>query len=273
MMKRILNKINITGNGARLARVVYGHSYPAFAEKVSALAREKFDGIVFDTPSPLAQWRGRTHLTKEPGTIDWINGFAPRDVLYDVGANIGVYSLYAAAQKNIQVFSFEPSPFNFSTLSRNIVLNNLSKNISAFCAALSDQTILDRLHMSSVQAGAAHTGFQKAINEFGLPLNAVHEQATLGFRMDDFISLFKVPAPHHIKIDVDGAEALVVAGATETLRNTGLKSILIELPARVEGKTPAVLDLIIAAGFYIVREDHPDGDTRLSNYILKRRVI
>ena len=269
MIKRILNKINLTGNGARLAHAAYGHSYPAFAENVSTLAREQYEGIVFDTPSPLAQWRGSTHLTKEPATIDWINGFAAGEVLYDVGANIGVYSLYAA-KRNTQVFSFEPSPFNFSTLSRNIVLNNLSSNISAFCAALSDQTILDRLHMSSVQAGAAHTGFQKAINEFGLPLKAVHEQATLGFRMDDFISLFKAPVPHHIKIDVDGAEALVVSGAAATLRAASLKSILIELPARAEGKTPAVLDVIMSAGFHIVREDHPDGDTRLSNYILKR---
>ena len=88
--------------------------------------------------------------------------------------------------------------------------------------------------------------------------------------MDDFISLFKAPTPHHIKIDVDGAEALVISGAAATLLAASLKSILIELPARVEGKTLAVLDVITSAGFHIVREDHPDGDTRLSNYILKR---
>lgn len=272
MMKRILNKINVAGNGARLAHAAFGASYPSFAENVSALAREEFDGIVFDTPSSLAQWRGRTHLTKEPGTIAWMNGFSSGDVLYDVGANIGVYSLYAAAKKHVNVYSFEPSPFNFSTLSRNIVLNNLSDRISAFCAALSDKTVLDRLHMSSVQAGAAHTGFQNAVNEFGQPLHAVHAQATLGFRMDDFISLFKAQPPNHIKIDVDGAEALVVAGAAATLQNQSLKSILIELPARAGDKLPEVLNPILSAGFEIAQEEHPDGDTRLSNYILKRKA-
>ncbi len=272
MIKRILNKIDISMKGARFAHLVFGKSYPAFAENVSILARQKFGGIVFDTPSPLAQWRGRTHLTKEPGTIAWINGFDNGDIFYDIGANIGVYSLYAAVEKNAKVYSFEPSPFNFATLSRNIVLNNLSENIHAFCAALSDKTVLDCLHMSSIQAGAAHTGFQTALNEFGLPLNAVHAQATLGFRMDDFISLFGAPNPHYIKIDVDGAEKLVISGATITLQHKNLKSILIELPARSEGKFPPVLDTIMACGFELAHEDHPDGDTRLSNYILKRKA-
>ena len=191
-------------------------------------------------------------------------------MFYDIGANIGVYSLYAAFKKKTQVFAFEPSPFNFATLSRNIVLNGLSGNISAFCAALSDKTVLDRLHMSSIQAGAAHTGFQNAINEFGQPLNAVHTQATLGFQMDDFISIFKVPSPHHIKIDVDGAEQLVISGASTTLKGSDLKSILIELPARAQGKLPTAISSIIDSGFKLIAEDHPDGDTRLSNYILKR---
>ena len=121
MIKRILNKINFPVNGARFTRIAFGRSYPAFAENVSRLAREKFDGLVFDTPSPLAQWRGRTHLTKEPETIAWIDGFNEGDVFYDIGANIGVYSLYAAFKKKTQVFAFEPSPFNFATLSLHFV--------------------------------------------------------------------------------------------------------------------------------------------------------
>lgn len=272
MIKRILHKIDITGNSARVARAVFGRSYPVFVEKISVLAREEFGGIVFDTPSPLAQWRGRTHLTKEPGTISWINGFDAGDVFYDIGANIGVYSLYAALKKKSLVYAFEPSPFNFATLSRNIVLNNLSENISAFCMALSDQTVIDRLHMSSVQAGAAHTGFQNAINEFGLPLNTVYAQSTLGFKLDDFISLFKSPFPNHIKIDVDGAEQLVISGALKTFSDKNLKSVLAELPSRSEEKIPSSIASIIDHGFELIAEDHPDGDTRLSNYILKRRA-
>jgi FkbM family methyltransferase len=270
MIKRILNKMDISGNSAHLVRLLYGKHYPAFLQKANILGCENCHGVVFDTPSSLAQWRGQTHLSKEPGTIDWLNGMGPDDILYDIGANIGVYTLYAAVRRGLRVFSFEPSPFNFSTLSRNIVLNDLSENVSAFCVALSDKTVLDRLYLSSVETGAAHTGFKHAINEFGGQLKAVHAQATLGFTLDDFIAMFGAPVPNYIKIDVDGAESLVIAGAQETLKNQGLKSILIELPARVGDELPEVLSLITKHGFSIVREDHPDGDVRLTNYILKR---
>lgn len=270
MIKKIARKLNLIGRAADFSYLVLGDLFPVFVESVHQRASKNYHGIVFDTSSALTQWRAETHLTKEPGTILWIDGFAAGDVFYDVGANVGVYSLYGAIHKDIKVYSFEPSPFNFSTLCRNIALNGLSERVSAFCLALSDRTVLDNLHISSLQVGAAHTGFQNPVNEFGQPLNAVHKQATLGFRMDDFIKFFKLPAPQHIKIDVDGAEALVVSGMDETLKNPDLKSILVELPARLNGQLPEVLLPILESGFEIVQEDHPDGDVRLSNYILRR---
>lgn len=270
MIRNIVNKLNPIGRAAGLSHLVLGDSFSAFAESVHARARKTYQGIIFDTSSSLAQWRGKTHLTKEPGTIRWINSFDVDDVLFDVGANVGVYSLYAALNRQVRVYSFEPSPFNFSTLCRNVALNGLSDKVSAFCLALSNRTVLDNLHISSLQVGAAHTGFQNSVNEFGKPLNAVHKQATLGFRMDDFITFFNVPVPQHIKIDVDGAEALVVSGMSETLKNSAVKSILVELPSRAGGQSPSVLLPIQEAGFEVVQEEHPDGDTRLSNYILKR---
>ncbi len=270
MMRKIANKLNPIGRAADLSRLVLGDSFPAFVESVHQRASKSYQGIVFDTSSALAQWRAKTHLTKEPNTIHWIDSFEVGNVFFDVGANVGVYSLYGARHKDIKVYSFEPSPFNFSTLCRNIALNGLSDKVSAFCLALSDKTVLDYLHISSLQVGAAHTGFQNPVNEFGKPLNVAHKQATLGFRMDDFIKLFNLPVPQHIKIDVDGAEALVVSGMGETLKNPALKSILIELPARAGGLVPEVLRPILESGFEITQEDHPDGDVRLSNYILRR---
>lgn len=270
MISRILHKVNLPYRTALMAQKFMGQMYPAFVGYVNASAQKKYQDIIFETPSALADWRGKTHLTKEPATIDWINQFKPGDVFFDIGANIGVYSLYAAIHRQVRVFAFEPSPFNFSTLCRNVVLNNLSDRLSVFCMALSNKTVIDHLHMSSVQAGAAHTGFQKAVNEFGGALKTVHAQATLGFTMDDFIRIFKTPVPNHVKIDVDGAEPYVLAGMLETLANPSLRSILIELPARDENSLPVLLSDIISYGFIVQREDHPDGDTRLTNYILTR---
>lgn len=270
IIHRILRKLNIPARFAHVMQVMTGRHYASLTEAMYGRAHQEYNDITFDTSSSLALWRAQTHRTKEPQTIAWIDTFAPGEVLFDVGANVGVFSLYAARHSHAKVYAFEPSPLNFATLCRNVALNKLSENVSPFCVALSDKTVIDQLHMSSLAVGAAHTGFKSPLNEFGKPIEVVHRQASLGFSMDDFIRIFNLPAPHHIKIDVDGAEAVVVKGMHNTLRDPGLKSVLIELPCRVGDQLPALLEDFIAAGFIVAREDHPDGDARLSNYLLKR---
>ncbi|HEY0901291.1 MAG TPA: FkbM family methyltransferase [Micavibrio sp.] len=270
IIQRALRKLNIPARFASAVHFMTGGYYAALTEAMYARAHQSYDGITFDVSSSLALWRAQTHRTKEPQTIAWIDTFAPGDVLFDVGANVGVFSLYAARHRNVMVYAFEPSPLNFATLCRNVALNKLSDQVSPFCVALSDKTVIDQLHMSSLAVGAAHTGFKTPLNEFGKPIEVVHRQASLGFSMDDFIKIFNLPAPHHIKIDVDGAEAVVVRGMHHTLRDPRLKTVLIELPCRVGDQLPALLQDFVAAGFVVAREDHPDGDARLSNYLLKR---
>ena len=46
--------------------------------------------------------------------------------------------------------------------------------------------------------------------------------------LDDVVSTFRLPEPHHLKIDVDGAEERVLAGARRTLKSSALRSVLIE---------------------------------------------
>ena len=50
----------------------------------------------------------------------------------------------------------------------------------------------------------------------------------LTLKLDDAINLFGLPAPNHIKIDVDGIEMKVLAGAAKTLANSGLRSVMVE---------------------------------------------
>lgn len=52
--------------------------------------------ILFHTPSPVLIWRAQSLLTKEVDTTAWIDGFEKGAVFWDVGANSGVYTLYAA---------------------------------------------------------------------------------------------------------------------------------------------------------------------------------
>ena len=78
--------------------------------------------LTFATPNRLNKFRVDSFSHKEPETLEWIDGFVKGSVIWDIGANVGLYSCYAAKARNCQVFAFEPSVFNLELLARNIFL-------------------------------------------------------------------------------------------------------------------------------------------------------
>ena len=77
-------------------------------------------------------------MTKEPETINFINNFIKINnkdknkdlIFFDIGSNIGLYSIYASQTiDKIKVYSFEPSFNNLSILSKNISINNLNNKV------------------------------------------------------------------------------------------------------------------------------------------------
>ena len=79
--------------------------------------------VNFFTPNYITNFQVDEFFTKEPETLGWIDEFKTEDkiIFWDVGANIGIYSIYAALKhSNIEVVSFEPSTSNLRILSRNI---------------------------------------------------------------------------------------------------------------------------------------------------------
>ena len=86
--------------------------------------------------------RIKTFFSIEPETIDWINSFSNKEkiVFWDIGANIGIYSIYASIKHpRCDVVSFEPSTSNLRVLSRNISINNLENKIKIFSNPLSNK--------------------------------------------------------------------------------------------------------------------------------------
>ena len=96
-----------------------------------------------------------TLLDKEPATIRWIDTFAPGEVLWDIGANIGIYSLYAGVVKRVEVLAFEPAAFNHAVLCDNIRLNGLDDRVAAYGLAFSDRSGLGTLTVADDEPGAA----------------------------------------------------------------------------------------------------------------------
>ena len=96
---------------------------------------DKSKKLKFYTPSRIASYRAHTFFSKEKDTLEWIEKYGDKNkVFFDIGANIGVYTLFYAATHNSKVYSFEPSFRNLDLLVRNIVLNTeaVLKNINEF---------------------------------------------------------------------------------------------------------------------------------------------
>jgi len=213
--------------------------------------------IMLGVPSKSAQARLRG-CAKEPWTVQWIEGWIqPGEVLYDIGANVGAYSLVAALAPAVRarVVAVEPGYPTFAALSDNVVRNGAQDRVTALPVALGRSTTLETLHLRTLDPGAAlhmlggHQG----------PSGAAYRQPVMTFRLDDLVERFGLPGPAHVKLDVDGTELDVLAGAERTLSDPGLRTVLAELDEEGAGQLEGVL---AGHGLHLHdrfrREDKPD---------------
>jgi len=190
----------------------------------------------FATTGSSSVKRVRSLYTKEPITIAWIESFGEDETLFDVGANLGVYTIYAAVMRNAKVYAFEPEALNYAELNKNIYLNELHGRVMAYCLALTDVDKLDRLLLSDFGLGISNHDFEenswiadkKFAEDWFVSKENRLEQGCIGRRLDSLIER-GLPAPEHIKIDVDGLEHRVIDGMLDTLRRPELKTVLVEI--------------------------------------------
>ncbi len=217
--------------------------------------------IALEVDSEIERFRARTYATKEPETLEWIDRyFRTGDVMYDIGANIGLYSLYAALrlQRKCKVYAFEPEALNHAKLSKNVFLNHLGGVAVPCCAAITDRLCFDSFYLhpenfNKLSAGQLVAG--TALHSFGMPedyaghaFRPFHEQGVIGVSLDHLWKELGLDFPNHIKIDVDGLEEKIIAGATQTLKDGRLKSVLVEVSAGKGGGDP-ILQKLTEAGF------------------------
>lgn len=205
-------------------------------EKINPFATVEHEGkkIHYHTPSRHTLWRVNSLFNKEPDTIEWIGSFRPDDTLLDVGANVGMYSIWAAATRGCNVYAFEPESQNYALLCQNIHSNQLSDKVTAFCVALSDETAFDRLNLSYfMQGGSCHT-FKEPLDYKLENFTPAFQQGCFATTLDALIEQAAIPVPTHIKIDVDGIEHRVIAGMQQTLQNMAVQSVLIEINTHLQ---------------------------------------
>jgi len=170
-------------------------------------------------------------MSKEPETVAWINTFKKDSVLFDVGANIGIYTVYSSVMRENTVYAFEPHAGSYKNLLDSINLNRLKK-CQAFCIALSDKISLGAINVKNMHEGVA----DNKVGEHGEYYHGCTEM-----HMDFLVEKKILPQPDHIKIDVDGFEDRVVEGGLHTIRQC--KSLLIEIAHKHESYVSKILDL------------------------------
>lgn len=174
--------------------------------------RDKFK---FYTPNDTTKWRANTLFTKEPSTIEWLDSIKEGEVLFDIGANVGSYSVYAGV-RGVKVYSFEPEADNYALLVKNLSLNGIKEN--AYCLALSDKTEFGMLNLSQREIGGS-------CHNFGIDGGKI-QQGCMAICMSQLFEL-GLPVPDHVKIDVDGNEWRVIKGIGSYLQD--VKSIIVEI--------------------------------------------
>ena len=228
------------------------------------------------TPSTPLKWRVDSLFSKEPSTIDWIAGFRDGEILVDVGANVGMYTVWAAKTRGVRVYAFEPEAQNYSVLNRNIVLNGLGDRVRAYCLALSDTEGFSELHLSDLRAGSSCHSLGERVDFAHRPMQPVYSQGCIFARLDDLVRREIVPEPHYLKIDVDGFEPKVLAGAAAVLRGQRLKSLLVEINQNLPDHMELVAQL--NAGGYrhdpaqVARVVRKEGSFKgCAEYVFERR--
>ncbi|MDH3700737.1 MAG: FkbM family methyltransferase [Alphaproteobacteria bacterium] len=224
--------------------------------------------IAFDLSASNDRLKSWSHYFEniEPELLDWIDGFEPESVFFDLGASIGHFSLYAAIQRQARVVCFEPEAQNFATLELNHFLNRarLPHPVRAFNLALSNVKAADWMAIGHYGAGEHQkslSGFTRGSGEAG---PASHRQAVLCFSLDELRAEFTLPQPRYVKIDVDGSERAVIEGARATLAHDDCRALFIELDENDDG-TPETQALIAGCGLTL-SEKHPVKRGRGGHY-------
>ena len=138
------------------------------------------------------------------------------DMFFDVGANVGSYTILASGVKKAKTISFEPIPGTFQILQKNIELNNLSSLV-----------ILENIGVGAKQGYLHFTTNQDTSNHIISENEKNNESTAIPVcNLDSFYPEF---TPALLKIDVEGFETEVLNGAMNLLKDPNLKAIIIEL--------------------------------------------
>ena len=220
--------------------------------------------------------RAVTFYDKEPEMLDWLDkllSYKGKDfVFWDVGANIGIYSLYTAKKySEAKIFCFEPEANNFNALCNNIHLNEF-KNVYPFMLGLSDSSGFDELQISVMASGAGASSVGSPYKY--ISSGTIFKQGIYKSSFNDLIKNASFPIPNFIKIDVDGHEQQILKGADQLFEMEGLLAVMIELEYKDSDDLNCTIDYFKKFGFVVSKVSEWkefSNDSVNQNFLFERK--
>ena len=136
----------------------------------------------------------------------------PSDLFVDAGANVGAYTVLASAGAEARTYAFEPGPQAVAALRANVQINRIDDRVQI------EPCALGRIN------GSAWLNTHGDVAMHHISMETMPGSSTVAIRQLDSYAL----APAVIKIDVEGYEGEVLAGAVETLQQPGLSVVILE---------------------------------------------
>lgn len=176
----------------------------------------------------------RSRFSRENNSIkDVLTEIRNTDIFYDIGANTGLYSLFVEQKIDSGgVIAFEPFPPNVRQFRKNAHLNEA--NIEIRQEAVSDKNGFLEFQWPDEEL----VGYGEA----SISLGGGKSHTVKGISIDGLVEKGELPPPNVIKIDVEGAEPLVIEGMKDTLRINSCRAVYCEIHHRTSGQRPSIED-------------------------------
>jgi FkbM family methyltransferase len=184
------------------------------------------------------------------------------DIVIDIGANIGYYTLIFAqlVGSSGKVFAFEPEPKNFEILRKNIEINNY-QNIIAEQKIVSDESGMTKLFIAEQGIVGHRINQQKSSQKFIEVESIILDNYIKKLNLDNKINF--------IKIDVEGSEPKVLEGAKEIMQKSNQLKIFTEFNREFVKKygiePKEMIDLLYRNGFKIYLPNYKENKINLTN--------
>jgi FkbM family methyltransferase len=143
-------------------------------------------------------------------------------VFWDIGANVGAYTLYAALNPDIRVVAFEPAAVNYFLLTANCELNALGERVDCLQLGVGSGKSIGHLETSQFEPASSFSFRSRGRRP------PTSRQAALILSIDELMEEFGLPCPNYVKIDVPALTEPIVEGAERTLQRPELRGLHIE---------------------------------------------